>query len=264
MQILVTNDDGWHALGIQVLAEELSRIGTVTVVAPDQERSATGHAITVHRPLRVEEVRFPVPDVTAYSVNGTPSDCVKLGVDAVLEAPPQIVVSGINRGPNLGTDILYSGTVSGAMEGIILGIPSIAVSLATFDHGDYRFAAKFAARLVMDMAKHGLPPNTLLNVNVPSIEIQEVVGVKVTRLGTRRWHKVFDRRTDPRGKVYYWMAGEVLDTDEDPETDTAAIRNNLVSVTPIHYDLTNRQVIPTLNDWGLSIDGIEINAVREE
>jgi len=250
MEILLTNDDGIFAPGIRALTHELCKIGNVTVLAPDREQSATGHAITVHHPLRVQEMEFGDGSCAkAYSVDGTPSDCVKLGAEVVLKKKPALVVSGINRGPNLGTDVLYSGTVSAALEGVILGIPSIAVSLATVEEADYAFAAKFTRIASINIVTRGLPPDTLLNINIPSLEEKDIAGVQITRLGIRRYKDVFDRRTDPRGKVYYWLAGEVIDLDEDPDTDTVAIRNNLISVTPIHFDLTKYALIQELENW---------------
>lgn len=249
VRILVTNDDGIWAPGIAALADALRPFGEVSVFAPDRERSAIGHAITMHNPLRVEEVNLPVEGIVAFVVNGTPSDCVKLAVEAILPQPPDLVVSGINFGPNLGTDVIYSGTVSGALEGVILGIPAIAVSLATEAEADFAPAASFATQTVAFVQRYGLPPETLLNVNVPGLPLADITGVKVTHLGTRRYRNTFDRRTDPRGKVYYWMAGEVLDLDEDPDADTMAIRNNLISVTPLRYDLTHTGFLPELARW---------------
>jgi 5'-nucleotidase len=257
VRILVTNDDGIWAPGIAALAEALRPSGEVVIFAPDRERSATGHAITMHAPLRVEEISFPVEGVKAYMVNGTPSDCVKLGAEAILPSLPDLVVSGINPGPNLGTDVLYSGTVSGAFEGVILGIPAVAVSLATAAEPEFSVAAHFAHQVVELVKSIGLPPDTLLNVNVPGLPAREIAGVQCTHLGTRRYSNAFDRRTDPRGKVYYWMAGEVLDLDDDPEADTMAIQNNLISVTPLRYDLTNRGFLAELSRWpfGLNASG---------
>lgn len=247
MEILVTNDDGIFADGLRILAKHLKKIGHVTVVAPDRQRSATGHAITVHHPLRVEEVKLADVEVPAYAVNGTPSDCVKLAVEALLTSPPEVVVSGINPEPNLGTDVLYSGTVSAALEGMMAGIPSLAVSLANEETGDFDYAAEFTVRLIQRLREEGgLPPDLLLNINIPSLEPSAIVGVKLTKLGVRRYQKCFDQRVDPRGKVYFWLAGEVFDTDEDPETDTVALRNNYISVTPLHFDLTRYDLLDRL------------------
>lgn len=251
MRILVTNDDGILADGIRILASELSTVGEVVIVAPDRERSATGHAITVLRPLRVEKVAIPGVAAEAWAVDGTPSDCVKLAVQALLESRPDVVVSGINRGPNLGTDVLYSGTVSAAVEGAICGLPSMALSVAAFENCQYEYAARFGARMVSKVLEKGLPPGTLLNINVPSVDQDDIAGVAITRLGTRKWRDVFDRRVDPRGRTYYWMAGDVIDCDEDEDTDAVAVRNNLVSITPIHPDLTKHDLIDELKTWGI-------------
>lgn len=253
MHILVTNDDGVHAEGIRVLALELEKLGKVTVVAPDRERSATGHAITMHHPLRVEEVKLAGTERGAYMVNGTPSDCVKLGIEALSAERVDLVVSGINRGPNLGTDVLYSGTVSGALEAAISGLPAFSISLAAHEEWPYEYAAKFARALAEEiLTRRELPPGTLLNVNVPCLEPSEINGVKITRLGLRRYKKVFDQRIDPRGKTYYWLAGEVVDLDDDPDADTTAIRNNYISITPLYFDLTQHSLIPRLREWDLT------------
>ncbi len=251
MRALVTNDDGILADGIRTLAAELSTLGEVVVVAPDRERSATGHAITVLRPLRVEKIAIPGLDVEAWAVDGTPSDCVKLAVEALLDRRPDVVVSGINRGPNLGTDVLYSGTVSAAIEGAICGLPALAVSVAAFENCSYSCAARFATRMVSKVLEKGLPRDTLLNINVPSVDESEIAGVSVTKLGARKWKDVVDRRIDPRGRTYYWMAGAAVECDEDEGTDAAAIRDNLISVTPIHLDLTRHDVIEQLKQWGI-------------
>ena len=251
VRILVTNDDGILADGIRILASELSTVGEVVIGAPDRERSATGHAITVLRPLRVEKVAIPGVAAEAWAVDGTPSDCVKLAVQALLERRPDVVVSGINRGPNLGTDVLYSGTVSAAVEGAICGLPSMALSVAAFENCQYEYAARFGARMVSKVLEKGLPPGTLLNINVPSVDQDDIAGVAITRLGTRKWRDVFDRRVDPRGRTYYWMAGDVIDCDEDEDTDAVAVRNNLVSITPIHLDLTKHDLIDELKTWGI-------------
>lgn len=251
VRILVTNDDGILADGIRALASELSSLGEVVVVAPDRERSATGHAITVLRPLRVEKITIPDVNAEAWAVDGTPSDCVKLAVEALLDRRPDVVVSGINRGPNLGTDVLYSGTVSAAVEGAICGLPSLAVSVAAFENCNYGFAARFGTRMVSKVLEKGLPPDTLLNINVPSVDEQDIAGVAITRLGARKWKDVFDRRVDPRGRTYYWMAGDVVECDEDEDIDAVAIRSNQISVTPIHLDLTRYDLLEQLKEWGI-------------
>ncbi|MDA8234621.1 MAG: 5'/3'-nucleotidase SurE [Clostridia bacterium] len=252
MRILITNDDGIHANGIQALRKAFSQLGEVTVVAPDREKSATGHCITVHDPIRVEELCFIDQPCKAWAVDGTPSDCVKIAVQKLMEHPPDLIVSGINRGANLGTDVLYSGTVSAAIEGAIEGFPSLAVSLTSFDYQDYSYAAEFAAKVGRFMVEEALPPGTLLNVNVPALPKEEIQGVSISKLGNRRYKNIFQKRTDPRGKIYYWMAGEVYDLDEDdPVTDVAAIKRKEISITPIHFDLTNYNLMDQVKDFGI-------------
>lgn len=252
MHLLITNDDGVYAKGIRVLAAELGKIAKVTLVAPDRERSATGHAITVHYPLRVEPLSID-GTACAYAVDGTPSDCVKLSLEALLPSKPTMVISGINRGPNLGTDILYSGTVSAAVEGIMHGVPSFAISLDSFDDGPYDVAAAIAKKVVLKIKEHGLPPGVLLNINVPPSTAEKLRGIKITTLGTRRYRNVFDKRVDPRGRTYYWLAGDVIDLDDDLDTDTMATKDNFVSITPVHFDLTDYTVVDQLKKWGLTI-----------
>ncbi|WP_031513980.1 5'/3'-nucleotidase SurE [Desulfofalx alkaliphila] len=247
MRFLVSNDDGIYAPGIKALRKSLEEIGQVTVVAPDRERSATGHGITVFRPLRAKPVKFKNSSAICYSVDGTPADCVKLGLEALVEETPDLVISGINLGPNLGTDVLYSGTVSAAYEGIINGIPAIAISLNTWSDPDFSYAAKFIKEYVPHVIKHKLPPGVLLNINVPSTDPK---GIRVTRLGNRRYIDVFDKRTDPRGRVYFWMAGEPENLDEDnPETDVNAVKEGYISVTPVQLDVTHRGFMEELKKW---------------
>lgn len=256
MIILLTNDDGIYAEGIQILGETLMQDENISLyfAAPDHERSATGHAITMHRPLRAEEVKFfHNSALKGWSVNGTPSDCVKLAVEYLLPQKPDLVISGINRGSNLGTDILYSGTVSAAIEAIILGIPAMAVSLTEQKEPDFRFAANFTLRLLKMVSCSNLPNNTLLNINVPGKTRKEIAGVAVTRLGLRHYRNAFQERIDPRGKEYYWLAGEVVDSNEGEasDTDVAAVQNSYISVTPLHFDLTNYNLLNELRklDW---------------
>lgn len=249
VNLLITNDDGIYAEGIQLLSKVLFESGrySLTIVAPDHERSAVGHAITMHRPLRVEQAHFlHNPALTGWAVNGTPSDCVKLAVEALLEKKPALIISGVNRGSNLGTDVLYSGTVSAAVEGIILGIPSVAVSLTgSGKSDDFIFAAAFIRDLIPHLLVEGLPAGTLLNINVPPCG-GKIRGVKVTRLGTRRYRNSFDRRTDPRGMIYYWLAGELVEGDEEENSDVLAVRDGYISITPVHFNLTNDAIIPEL------------------
>ncbi|HET6363935.1 MAG: 5'/3'-nucleotidase SurE [Nitrospirota bacterium] len=232
--ILVTNDDGVYSPGIQILAKRLRQLDSVVIVAPDRERSAVGHSMTLHRPLLIEEIKDSV-----YSVNGTPTDCVNIAVKGLLKETPRLVVSGINKGPNLGDDVTYSGTVAGAIEARLLGVPSLAVSLAA--RNDFRFAeaAEVAARAAAMIFEHGLTEGTLLNINVPNLPITEIRGTALTRLGKRIYHQMTVERVDPRGKRYYWIGGGEPDWEREEGTDFDAIDRNLVSITPLHLDLTD-------------------------
>jgi 5'/3'-nucleotidase len=233
--ILVSNDDGIHSEGLRALYDAMASLDDVVVVAPDRERSAASHSLTLHRPLRAEEIR-----PGWHAVDGTPTDCVVLAVQAILAERPRLLVSGINRGPNLGDDVHYSGTVSAAMEGTLLGIPSIAFSLAA--RRDFRFedAGRFAARLAAWVLADGLPPDTLLNVNVPLTEAGGAPDrFELARLGRRRYSGTIEAKVDPRGRSYYWIGGEELEADVEAGTDLAAIAAGAISLTPIHLDLTN-------------------------
>lgn len=250
LNILVSNDDGIDAPGIFALVQELKKIGSVTVVAPDKQQSAVGHAITMNFPLRAKE--FKKNGVFfGYAVEGTPADSVKLAVKALLREKPDLLVSGVNHGANTAISIIYSGTVSAATEGTILGIPSIAISLTTYGPPDFRYAAKFARRLALVVAKKGLPEGTLLNVNVPPVPEKEIRGVVVTRQGKAIWNDAFEIRRDPANKEYYWLTGALEDSDEGIDFDQSAVRNNYISVTPIHYDLTDYALIEVMDRWGL-------------
>ncbi|MGI5838264.1 MAG: 5'/3'-nucleotidase SurE [bacterium] len=256
MHVLLTNDDGIAAAGLEALRQVFEAAGTtVTVVAPDRERSGSGHSITFYKPLRVNEVEYPDSRTKGIAVNGTPSDCVKLAVEAIMPARPDLVISGINNGPNLGTDVLYSGTVSAAVEGALLGLPSLAVSLATFDHFDYSWAAGFVNYLARVLLEKGLPPNTLLNVNIPP-GAEDLAGVAITRLGVRRYENQFDKRVDPHGRTYYWLAGEAVEAEHGGNVDIDAVRRRLISITPIHFDLTNYGIMRELDGWGLDLSSV--------
>lgn len=243
--ILVSNDDGIRSEGILKLASALRRVGEVYVVAPDRERSAASHSLTLHRPLRVEKVgdRF-------YAVDGTPTDCIGLAVSAILPRRPDIVVSGINRGANLGEDVSYSGTVSAAMEGTLLGIPSVAFSLAARENFDFKNSASFAAKLIRHVLKKGLPKDTLLNVNIPSSKIK---GYKITKQGKRFFADAIIEKVDPRGKKYYWIGGDMDRWEGDEDTDFYAISKGYISITPIHLDMTNYSSIEELQRWRISL-----------
>jgi 5'-nucleotidase len=251
LRILLTNDDGITAPGIRALWQELSSIGEITVVAPDSERSATSQAITVHHPIRVDEFCIENSNVCAWRVGGTPTDCVKIAVEALMKDKPDVVVSGINQGPNMGTDVLYSGTVSAAIEGALHAIPSIAVSLVSWKPADFGPAARFAKKLVLTMIERPLPPNTLLNVNVPSVAPEKLSGVAITKLGVTEYENTFEKRLDPRGRTYYWMGGSLVDSLNEEGTDVATVKQGKISVTPIHFDLTNYAIMHLLEEWNL-------------
>ena len=238
MKILVSNDDGILSNGIHALIEALSPCHEVYVVAPDRERSAAGHSLTLHTPLRVEEVDAKYGAKRCWMTSGTPGDCVKLAINAIL-AKEELPDLGINHGPNLGADILYSGTVSCAMEGAMMGYPSIATSLASLknEYEDFRFAAAFVAELLNRLDKYKIPPKTILNINIPGLEKEDIAGIAITELGSRMFTDAYERRVDPRGKVYYWMAGELINEPEDTSTDIAAVRNNKISITPVTYEM---------------------------
>lgn len=251
MNVLVTNDDGIYARGIDAIVQKFKEKGhNVFVVAPDRERSASGQAITLHSPIMVKEVD-KWEGVTAYAIDGTPTDCSKIGLTELIKEPIDVVVSGINRGPNLGTDVLYSGTVSAAIEAAIIGVPAIAISLADFNNLDYSYAAKVAEQLALELIERGVPEDTLLNVNVPNIPEEEIKGIAITALGERRYKESFHRRVDPRGKVYYWMAGEVEDFYQDEDADVVKIKENYVTVSPIHFDFTKYNLLNMLKEWDL-------------
>lgn len=248
-KILVTNDDGIFAEGISVLRDALAEVGDVTVVAPERPRSASGHAITLHKPLRADIARMPWGG-EGYACNGTPSDCVVLGILALMPRC-DLVVAGINLGPNLGEDLTYSGTVSAAMEGAICGKPAIAVSVADYENPDYRPAARFTARLARLVMQHGLPADMLLNVNVPNVTEEEIAGVAITRQGKRRYEGRVERREDPRGRPYFWLGGEIIEDINGKDSDGEALKEGKISVTPIHLDLTGYTFADTLRSWNL-------------
>jgi 5'-nucleotidase len=249
LKVLISNDDGIHANGIQTLAEKLSHTCEVYVAAPDRERSATGHALTLHKPIGIEEVELKFPVVKAYSISGTPSDCIKLATNALFpDIKFDVILSGINHGPNLGSDVLYSGTVSAALEGAIQGYPSIALSLVNgFEKlADFSHGAEFIANFLPKIMEVGIPSKSILNINIPAVSLHHMTGVKVTDLGTRMYTDCYERRVDPRGRIYYWLAGEVIDTTESETSDVEAIRNNMVSISPVHYNLTNFNALSQL------------------
>ncbi len=252
MKILISNDDGIAAQGIKALVTNLAAEHDVYVVAPDRERSAAGHSLTLHSPIRVEEIEAQFGAKRMWVTNGTPGDCVKIAICALLkqEELPNIVISGINHGPNLGRDILYSGTVSCALEAAMLDYPSIAVSLASMTPDPIYFdsTAKFVSRLLPKIKNMKFPKKTILNINAPALEEEDVAGVEITKLGTKMFTDSYDKRIDPRGKVYYWMAGELTSKHEEDGTDIAAVRANRISITPVTFEMTNKEIMSDLED----------------
>jgi len=247
--ILISNDDGIHAPGLAALKAALSTLGSVLVVAPDVEKSAFGHGITMMNPLRMAEVHKN-GKFFGLSVTGTPADCVKLALHGLMPSYPKLVVSGINFGPNTGTNVIYSGTVAAAREGTIFNIPSLASSLQSWKKGvDFDVAAEYTRRLAAWMLNHELPAGVLLNINVPGGPEAEIRGVKVTRLARYRFNDSYEIRQDPRGRTYYWLAGEEAEiVDPMPDQDAVALEAGFVSVTPLGYDLTHAGVRESLVD----------------
>lgn len=243
--ILVSNDDGVTAPGIKALAEALTEVGDCYVVAPHEEQSGVSHAITIRHPVRAHKVDFVVSSgqLEAYAVEGTPVDCVKLAIDQLLPRMPDLVVSGINQGPNAAINTIYSGTVSAALEGAILGINAIAFSLNAWKAGDFYAGSEFIRRIVRSVIKKPLPSGVLLNVNIPDLPAEEIKGISVTRQAESRWQESFVERIDPMNKPYYWISGHFVDLDEGEDTDLAALRDGWVSVTPVRPDLTAHDLI---------------------
>ena len=252
--VLLVNDDGIYAPGLAALAQEIKKIGEVVIVAPLSEQSAVGHAITLLSPLRVSEVRKD-GQFFGYGVSGTPADCVKIAYWALLEKRrPDLLISGINHGSNTGINVIYSGTASAATEGTILEIPSIAISLATYEEADFSFAARFGRMLALKVLEKGLLPGSFLNVNVPAIPDDQIEGVEITRQGMAMFREKFDKRTDPHNKTYYWLTGQKINLDQEPsDADDVAILNKRISITPIQYDLTSYELIESLRSWDLKV-----------
>ncbi len=246
MNILVTNDDGITASALYALREQLSDLGRVFIVAPDRDQSATSHSLTLYRPMRIEQ-----PERDVYAIDGTPTDCVLMSNNGLLPEPPDLVVSGVNRGPNMGDDVFYSGTVAAAIEGALQGLPALAVSLVASGLADFTYSAELTRRLVGAVLERGLPPKTVLNVNVPNRPRAEVEGVKITRLGTRVYQDTLIERLDPRGRKYYWIGGDAPIWEPAPESDFLAVDQGYVSVTPLQLDLTNNPLRMQLANWGL-------------
>lgn len=246
MRILLTNDDGIYAEGLHAAWRALKGVGEVFVCVPDRPRSAISHGITMHKPLRANRVE--TADGIAYTSNGTPADCVPLALLQLMDAPPDLVVSGINLGPNLGDDVHYSGTVAGAMEGLLNGLPSFAISLVTHQDAKWEVAANYCAEFAAKFLAIQLPRDTFININVPNLPPEEIRGARVTSQGSRRYKGDVTRCEAPQIGVYYWRGGEVIDRSETDDTDILAIRDGYISVTPLHVDLTNREAFASLGD----------------
>ena len=249
LRVLVTNDDGYLALGLKVLASAARVLGDVTIVAPDREQSATSHSLTLHHPLRAKAV----PD-GGWMLDGTPTDCVMVAVSELMKERPDVVLSGINHGPNMGEDVLYSGTVSAAMEAILLGIPAIAFSYNGDLIDQIPAWEEPVRRLLLSMLNEGsFPENTLLSVNLPGVQPDQVAGVRVTTLGRRRYSDSITRALDPSGREYFWIGGGVSEWSGNSDSDFRAVAEGFVSVTPLHLDLTNYGLIEKVRGWGLEL-----------
>ncbi len=251
-KILITNDDGVDSPGLLALAIELEKIGDVTILAPDKNWSASGHSRALDRPLRVKEVQLP-NGMSAFAADGSPADCVALGVRGFLPFKPDLVVSGINTSANLGQDVIYSGTVAAAMEAAVWGVQAIAVSQdapgLTETPRDYSTAAFLCRQVVETRLRHSLQPGIVLNVNIPPLPMNEIKGICATRLGTRVYHDRVERHADPRGKAYYWLAGKTPDGIPSKGSDIGAVADGFVSVTPIHFDLTEYFQLREISHW---------------
>ena len=249
MKILVSNDDGINAPGIQALVDALKKNADVFVVAPDREQSAVGHAITIHDPLKVSKT-YVDNKLFGYAVSGTPADCVKLALCSLMkDNPPDLIVSGVNHGANLGTDIIYSGTVSAATEGTLLGIPSIAISVNSFERdAKFSVAAGVVIEVIEKINEFNLPKGTLLNVNVPNIERDEIKGWKLTYQGKTKYIEKYVKRTDPRGNSYYWIDGDLVESEDETDADFRAVKEDYISITPIHFDVTNHNYLAEIRE----------------
>lgn len=253
--ILVTNDDGITAPGLHALVDAVKDLGDIVIVAPDSPQSGMGHAITINQPLRLDKVDMH-GGYDWYQCSGTPVDCVKIAMDKILHRKPDLCVSGINHGSNSSINVIYSGTMSAAMEGAIEGIPSVGFSLLNYAmDADFSGATAYARKIASNILKHGLPFGTLLNVNIPSLPFNEILGVKICRQAMAKWEEEFDERMDPTRRKYYWLTGKFVNHDKGADTDEWALANGFVSVVPVQFDFTAHHAIPFLNelDYGLEV-----------
>jgi 5'-nucleotidase len=250
--ILITNDDGITAPGIQALIAVMTTIGEVVVVAPDKPQSAMGHAITINSTLYLNKISKENDDITQYSCSGTPVDCVKLGVNEILKRKPDLCVSGVNHGSNSSINVIYSGTMSAAVEAGIEGIPAIGFSLCDYDwNANFEEIKSFIKKITLEVLKNGLPQGVVLNVNFPKLSEKEIKGIKICRQAKAIWAEKFDKRQTPLGKDYYWLAGEFINQDKGEDTDEWALAHGYVSVVPVQFDLTAHHAIQQLNSWEL-------------
>lgn len=248
--ILVTNDDGISAPGIRNLIAVMKEFGEVVVVAPDSPQSAMGHAITISNTLFINKVSIDIEIEKEYSCSGTPADCVKIAVNEIMDRKPDLVVSGINHGSNASVNVIYSGTMSAAMEAAMGGIPAIGFSLLDFDwNADFEQAKPFIRKIVTQVLEKGVPADTVLNVNIPKLKTEEIKGIKVCRMAKGKWVEEFDKRQTPHGRNYYWMTGEFVNNDKGEDTDIWALENGYISLVPILFDFTNHQALTKLNDY---------------
>lgn len=250
MKLLLTNDDGFFADGLQALYDVLSRFHDITVVAPDRERSAVGHGITLDAPLRCHKISS-VNGMNGYAVNGLPADCVKLGVNEIFNSKPEMVISGINPGANLGVNVNYSGTVAAAKEAALNGIPAIAISIVTGEKLHFDDAAQFVAGLANEVLDNGLEYGTFLNVNFPNLPLEKIRGVKLSRQGMGMFPEYFEKRLDPRNKAYYWQGCDASPSHQHSDSDSAVVSQGFVSITPIKCDMTDYNGLKYLKKWGI-------------
>ncbi len=254
LEILVSNDDGITANGILSLIEVAREFGNVTVVAPDSPQSGMGHAISVGKPLRIEEVNLS-NGMIGYACSGTPADCVKLATGVIMKHKPDLVLSGINHGSNASVAVFYSGTMSAAVEGVIEGIPSVGFSLDDFGHHADFTAAKIIARQIINhLLQQKLPPYVTLNVNIPKLPIEKIKGIRCTRQSIGRWIEQFDARVDPYGRDYYWLTGKFYSEDTAPDTDIYALAQGYVSVCPVHIDITSHSALQMISNWKFELN----------
>lgn len=250
--ILVTNDDGISAPGIRALISVMAEIGDVLVVAPDSPQSAMGHAITINNTLHLNKISEENAQITEYSCSGTPVDCVKMAVNEILKRKPDLCVSGINHGSNSSINVIYSGTMSAAVEAGIEGIPAVGFSLLDYNwNADFEQIKPFIKKIALQVLQNGLTEGTVLNVNFPKLKTEEIKGIKICRQAKAIWEEKFDKRITPTGREYYWLSGEFVNLDKGEDTDEWALAHNYISVVPVQFDLTAHHTMAQLNTWDL-------------